>query len=147
VNHLTIPSSTSHWLNDMTSDKNVLVTAHSKVWSSNDKLRTALESSARAGACYVTRWRDQGILNSGATISAEINNAWSFSSTPPYVCKAWCLVKSLPFTSITTFYCSEGTGYRTSRSSDLKSCFVFWRSLVLISARIPVTLTRLSRLA
>jgi hypothetical protein len=33
--------------------------------------------------------------------TAEVNNAWSYTSTPPYFCMMWCVVKhqaqSLPF--------------------------------------------------
>jgi len=33
--------------------------------------------------------------------SAEINNVWSYTSTPPYVFMTWCLVKSIKTTLFT----------------------------------------------
>jgi hypothetical protein len=35
---------------------------------------------------------------------AEVKNVWSYNSTPPYIFKAWCLIKHQDFTYLTLHY-------------------------------------------
>jgi hypothetical protein len=36
-----------------------------------------------------------GALKMTTPLSVNVKNAWRYTSTPPYVCIAWCLVKHL----------------------------------------------------
>jgi hypothetical protein len=56
-----------HW--NIYTDSCKLATSCFHVWSSNQQLLTALNISARAGTCYVTRRRSRGSLNRDATIN------------------------------------------------------------------------------
>jgi hypothetical protein len=53
-----------------------LATARFDVWSSYEKVSTALQSSARAGVCYVTRSRGLGTFKSRSCHSCLLQARW-----------------------------------------------------------------------
>jgi hypothetical protein len=42
--------------------------------------------------------------NHSPSPSAKIKNAWHYTSTPPYICMEWCLVKNQGFTLFLSYY-------------------------------------------
>jgi hypothetical protein len=67
-------------------------------------------SSFLCSGCAGYFLRGQGGASKSAPHNAETKNVWGYTSIPPYVCMAWCLVTHQRNLFLPLPLCSPGTG-------------------------------------